>query len=697
MGEVWKGRDTRLNRLVAIKRLKGSHSARFAQEARAIAAVNHPNICQIFDIGPDYLVLEYVEGAPLKGPLANSDIAKIAADIAGALEAAHAKGILHRDLKPANILLTPGGCKLLDFGLARLTGDSDSQRETRTAEGTVAGTAAYMSPEQAQGQTVDPRSDIFSFGAVLYEMISGRRAFPGESMLETLSAVVMSEPPTLDSPLASVVSRCLMKRPDLRFQSAAELKTALSGSPAASPVGAIDSIAVLPFTNNANDPDAEYLCEGIAENIMNTLAQAPRLRVAPRSIVFRYKSADADPQAIGRQLGVRAVLTGRVRQRGDNLLVGAELVDVAAGAQLWGERFQRKIADLFDLEEEIAVKIAQGLRAKLSSSDHAARPKRFTSNTEAYQLYLRGRHHWIRRAPAEVKKAAEYFQQAIDKDPGYALAYSGLADCYSILAIYAILPQKEGFSRAKAAAVAATAFDDELAEAHTSLAFIRGYFEYDWKAAEAEYDRAHELNPSYWVTPYWHAMMLFSLERYDQAEQKIQQAVELEPFSPTVMHLAVAIPYYAGRPEVAIEYGIRGIENHPYFFLIRYWLGLAYEAVGRHEEAVSELEKAVELSSRSVTWVTGGLAHAYASAGRRAEAEAILRELLDRSEHGVVDAIGVATAYLALGDSANALDWIERGVEARGMLPLMIKGNPHLNPLRGDPRFQEALRRMNLA
>jgi TolB-like protein/Flp pilus assembly protein TadD len=696
MGEVWKARDTRLNRLVAIKRLKGSHSMRFVQEARAIAAVNHPNICQIYDIGPDYLVLEYVEGSALKGPLANSEVAKIALDIAGALEAAHARGILHCDLKPGNILMTPGGCKLLDFGVARLTGDSDSDA-TRTLEGTIAGTVAYMSPEQANGQTVDPRSDIFSFGAVLYEMISGRRAFPGESMMETLSAVVHSEPPTLDSPLANVVSRCLMKRPDSRFQSAVELKMALSGSPAAGPAGVIDSIAVLPFTNNGNDPDTEYLCEGIAENIMNTLAQAPRLRVAPRSVVFRFKSQDADPQAIGRQLGVRAVLTGRVRQRGDNLLVAAELVDVAAGAQLWGERFQRKIADLFELEEEIAVKIAQGLRAKMSRGDATARPKRFTSNTEAYQLYLRGRHHWTRRTPAELIKAREYFQQAIDKDPGYALAYSGLADCYSILSLYSVLPQKDAFLRAKAAAVAATAFDDELAEAQASRAFVRAYFEYDWKGAEADLQRAHELNPSYWVTPYWRALILNSLGRYDEAEQRIQQALELEPLSPTVMHMAIAISYYAGRFEQAIERGMRGIESPSPFFFIHYWLGLAFEAVGRQEEAVSELEKAAEMTSPAVSFVMGGLAHVYVSAGRRGEAEMILRELLGLGEHGVVDAVGFATTYLALGDSENALQWIERGVEARGILPCMIKGNPHLNPLRGAPRFQEALRRMNLA
>ena len=698
MGEVWKARDSRLERTVAIKRLKGEHSARFEQEARAIAALNHPHICQIYDVGPDYLVLEYVEGTQLRGPISVEDAQKLALQIVAALEEAHSRGILHRDLKPANILVTLKGVKLLDFGLAKLVADSDA---TRTEAGTVLGTAAYMSPEQARGMPLDARTDIFSFGAVLYELLSGSRAFGGDSVAQALSAVLRDDPRPLGSPLESLVSRCLAKDPAKRFQHASELRAALDGAAARHAANvlssAIDSIAVLPFANNSKDPDAEYLCEGIAENIMNSLAQVPHLRVTPRSTVFRYKSHDTDPQAIGRELNVRTVLTGRVSQRGDNLLVATELLDVTAGSQLWGERFQRKISDLFALEEEIALKISGSLRTRITGEQKAAPAKRFTENTEAYQLYLRGRHHWTRRAPEHVKKGIEFFQKAIEKDPTYALAYSGLADCYSILAVYSILPPKESFARAKAAAVAAVAFDADLAEGHTSLAFIRSYYDCDWVGAETEYQKALELNPNYWVTRYWYGLMLTSCGRFDDAEVQIAQGLALEPLSSVVMHGAAYNAYCAGRYGLAMERGTRGIENDPHYFLIRLWLGATRRMEGHHAEGIRELEQAMELSGGAVSWVAGYLANACAAAGFRDRAEELLRDLLDRRQRESVDPMSLVLAYLGLGDRENALAWLERGVETGGMAPVLAKAEPHLQVLESEPRYQQVLRKLRLA
>ena len=706
MGEVWKARDTRLNRIVAIKRLKGAHSGRFEQEARAIAAVNHPHICQIYDVGPDYLVLEFIEGQPVHGPMDLEQAAKIAAQMASALESAHKRGILHRDLKPANILQTEAGVKLLDFGLAKLTGSSDLDA-TKTTEGMLLGTAAYMSPEQAQGRAADERSDIFSFGAVLYELLSGKRAFGGETMAEVLSSVLRDSPARLDSPLENFLGRCLAKEPSKRFQGVSEMRNALEEAlakrGAASSSSPIDSIAVLPFANHANDPDTEYLCEGIAENIMNSLAQLGQLRVTPRSTVFRYKSSEADAQTVGRELGVRAVLTGRVSQRGDNLLVGTELVDVAAGSQLWGERYRRKISDLFDLEEEIAQKISESLRIKLAGDRRTgeAQPRpaqRFTENTEAYRLYLRGRHQFSRRTPDELEKAAELFQEAIGKDPSYALAYTGLADCYSILAMYCLLLPKEAFARAKAAAAAALAFNPELAEAHTSLASIRASFDWDWAGAETEFQRALELNPNYWGARYWYSIFLSCQGRFDEAEVQSARGLELEPLSPALTFSAMLNSYFARRSDQLIERGLAGIENDPGHPWIRITLGVGYEMKGWHAEAIGQLEKAVELSQRRMDWVVASLAHAHASAGDHMAAQKVAAEVLNRQRGESIDAYGLALAHLALGDHPNVLASLELGAQNRGgMLGLFIKCDPRFDALRSEPRFQAVLRKMNLA
>ncbi len=496
----------------------------------------------------------------------------------------------------------------------------------------------------------------------------------------------------------------LDKNPHHRFQAARELASHLkaivgSGGAAVVPVPSrvFDSIAVLPFTNAKGDPDTGYLCDGITESILNSLARIAQLRVTPRSTVFRYKTPDADPQAVGRELGVRVVLTGRVIQRGDTLVVGTELLDVDGGAQLWGERYNRKLSDIFELEEEIARKISESLRMKLSGEEKKRLAKRFTENTEAYQLYLRGRHHWTRRTPDHLKQGVEYFQAAIAKDPAYALAYSGLADCYSILALFSVISPKEGFARAKAAAAAATAMDPDLAEGHTSLAFIRAYFDYDWEAADQGFQRALEIDPAYWVTPYWYSFVLMSRAREQEAERQVGRAMELEPLSAVVLHAAALTSVMARRYREAEEWCLRGIEYDPANYMPRVWLGLLYQCQEKNAEAILVYEKARELSG-GVSFAVGALGHAQAVIGNRDAASRLLNQLIEGSEREHINYYQIALIYAGLRDQDNALLWLEKACEARdAFLPLIVKVDPRMHQLHGQERYENVLRRLNLA
>src|SRR5579871_1432031 len=425
MGEVWKARDTRLNRIVAIKRLKPDSSARFQQEARAIAALCHPNICQIFDIGADFLVLEFVEGSPLKGPLSAAEALPLAIEIASALEAAHKRGILHRDLKPDNVLVTERGVKLLDFGLAKMTGEPDIDT-TRTTDGTLLGTAAYMSPEQARGLSLDARSDIFSFGSLLYELLSGRRAFARASILETLNAVVSSEPQPLDSPLSSVVKKCLAKDAAQRFQSATELKAALANPPTkiehiqagiAQAAVAQASIAVLPFANMSVDKDQEYFSDGLAEEILNLLAKVPGLKVIARTSSFAFRGKEQDVRNIAQALSVRTILEGSVRKSGNRIRVTAQLIDASDGSHLWSERYDRELIDVFEVQDEIAAAIAGSLRLELRPEG-----RKHTPAAPVYEEFLKARHYLRNWYPEFASKARECLQRALTLDPDFALA-----------------------------------------------------------------------------------------------------------------------------------------------------------------------------------------------------------------------------------------------------------------------------------
>ena len=739
MGEVYRALDSRLGREVAIKVLPEHLSkdpqalARFEREARAVAALSHPNILAIFDVGAEngisYAVTELLEGETLRarfqqGTMPWRKAAEAGAALAEALAVAHAKGITHRDLKPENIFLTSDGrVKVLDFGLARFTPavvehhTAAAGTPAETQPGTIWGTIGYMSPEQVRGEVAGAPSDIFSLGCVLYEMVCGRRAFRGQTAAETMSAILRDAPPELTSSGAQIpaeldrlVAHCLEKNPEQRFQSARDLAFHLRSIPGATgpapaamvsgaPLGpgrAVDSIAVLPFANASRDPDTEYLSDGITESIINSLSQIGQLRVTPRSTAFRYKGQDRDPQAVGRELNVRMVLTGRLIQRGETLVVATELVDVIEGSQLWGERYNRKLADIFAVEEEIARKISESLRTKLTGDEKKRLAKRFTENSEAYQLYLKGRHYWVMRTPESMKKGIGYFQQAIEKDPGYALAYAGLADCHSILSIYGGDRPREGWAKAKAAAAAAVALDPELAEGRTSMAFVRAFVDWDWAASEEEFRHAIELNSSYWLAPYWYAAVLGTCGRYEEAEQQIRRAQELEPLLPTILHISAMICILARRFAEAVDRCKAGLEINPAHPLLRLWLGLAYEQQSKYEEAFRELEKGRELLGGEPLAV-GALGHAFAVTGRETEARRMLSELLELTERRQVDPYSVALIYAGLGERDQAFEWLGKGSESRaGFFSLFIKGDARMDGLRGDPRFQKLLERMGL-
>jgi serine/threonine protein kinase len=566
MGKVYRAKDTRLNREVALKASAAQFSQRFEREAKTIAALNHPNICQIYDVGPNYLVMELVDGGPIVShdrprPLAPDEAVALAMQVAAALEAAHSKGIIHRDLKPANILATAGVVKLLDFGLAKQSGPSSTQDHTQTIgltrAGMIMGTPAYMSPEQAEGKSADERSDIFSFGVVFYEMLAGRRAFPGRSPAAILGAVVHKEPEPLDAPpaLAAIVRKCLAKSPDARFQTATELRRALEAASTkttsalnrrtlAAIAGLalffflrtprteceINSIAVLPLDIKSTDLDAEYISDGITESVNNSLAGLPGLKVVPHSVALRYKGRSAEIQKVGAQLGVQVVLTGRVVQRGEDLTVAVELDDIGKGKQLWGDRYNRKVSDSLAIQSEIAREVSQRLRGHLSKDEQRKLARGSTENSEAYQLYLKGKYHTSKFTKDEFRKGIDYFNQALAKDPNYGLAYSGL-DYYYILQDDWYLAPNDSASRAKAAAQKALEIDDSNADAHLALAMESHWYEWDWAAAAREFKRALERSPKSGDAYGLYAWYLAAMGRKDEAIATAAQGQRADPLS----------------------------------------------------------------------------------------------------------------------------------------------------------------------
>ena len=732
MGDVYRAADVRLDRQVAIKVLpermaeNPEFSARFTREAKAVAALSHPNVLTLFDFGVDngswYAVTELLEGETLRTALQRSPLSwrralEYGIAMAEGLSAAHSKGIIHRDLKPENVFLTADGqIKILDFGLARFEaivpqpvarGATVTLAPGITGQtGLIMGTLGYMSPEQIRGHKVDASTDIFALGCVLYEMLSRRRAFPDSSLLETLDAM-LSRPPAdiceMDSsipiPCGRLVARCLEIRPEARYQSAKDLafhlREILASPERWKKSEAVASLAVLPFLGERLEGENEYLSDGVTESIINNLTRIAQLRVAARSAVFRYKGKDVDSLAAGRELNVDAVLSGRLIQRGDRLKIQADLMHVVEGTQLWGQNFNVKVDDIFDVEEKIGREISEALRLKLSGKEVAQLGKRYTQNLEAYQCYLRGRFFWNRRSPESLTKAIEHFGQAIERDPNYALAYCGLADSYGMLSMYRYSRPQEVVPRAIGAARKAVEIDSNLAEAHTSLAFWTMNYEWAWTTSDAAFRRAIELNPNYSLAHQWYSASLLCRGRFDEALTEAKIALQLEPLSLPVNAALGWVYHFSRRYDEAIEQYQKTLEIDRDFFLAYHFMAMSYEQKGMYEEAIVACHRAAKLPG-GLEVVTGSLVHTYAKSGRADDARQLLQEMIQRRDTSYVPAYDLAIINAGLGERDEAFAWLGEACDERSTWLTYSRLDPRLDDLRGDPRFEALLRRVGL-
>ena len=805
MGEVYLALDTELNRTVAVKILHQAVAAndqrmrRFIQEAQAASALNHPHILTIHEIGSTgnskFIATEFIDGDTLRkrinsGSQKLNEILEIAVQTAGALGAAHAAGIIHRDIKPENIMVRRDGyVKVLDFGLAKLSEPSvfasDAEALTKamvnTREGTIMGTANYMSPEQARGIDVDARTDLWSLGVVLYEMITGTGPFVGETATDSISLILQKEPVPLTSyikgvpaELERIVSKSLTKDREERYQTAKDLlidlrnlkrklevdaeldrtvppelrgplstasgtaattvspttEPALSsaeyifsgikGHKIAAAVGAlvllaavvgiglyvharnsevaIESIAVLPFQNKSGDPDTEYLSDGLSESLIYRLSQLPKLRVSPTSSVFRYKNKEIDPIKVGDELGVNAVLSGRIVQRGENLTISAELIDVRHDKLLWGEQYERKVSELLQTQREIAKEIVDKLRLKVSGQESAF-TKHYTESNEAFQLYMKGRFYWNKRMPSALHKSVEYYEQAIQQDPTFALAYAGLADTYALLGgpeAGGDMAPIEALPKAKAAALKSIQLDASLAEPHVSLAHVSYFYDRDWVVAEREFKRAIELNPNYPVAHHWYAIFLSTIPgRIPEALTEIRRALDLDPTSLIINSWYGRILDVAGQLDKAVEQLKKTVELDPNFILAHYRLGQTYAEKRMYTEAIDEFNKVLNLQDGKATGLMG-LAYVYALAGRRPEADKSLNELLELSKQRYVSPGQIGIIYIARGEKDKAFQRLEEANKVYDLNLMRMKVERRFDPLRSDPRFDDLVRRLGI-
>ena len=731
MGQVYRARDHRLERDVAIKVMTGlvetgeDGLVRFQREARAIAALSHPNILVIYDFDTDpasgvmFLATELLEGETLRTHLARGApdwrrAAAIGASVAEGLAAAHAKGIVHRDLKPENVFITTDGqIKILDFGLASstfaeavITEEAETQR-LLTRPGQIMGTIAYMSPEQLRGEKAAATSDIFSLGSILFEAASGVRLFARTSQAEMVAAILREDvsmgPLEAAAPheFVSIVRRCLSKSPDDRYQSARDLAfdlRAISSAGSMPRAEGVDSrsIAVLPFDNASSEPDSEYFSDGITESIIGKLSQLPSLRVVARSTVFRYKGSHIDPQAAGAALGVRLVLSGRVQQRRDRLTIGAELTDVVDGRQLWGERYHRFADDVFAIEEEIATEISDRLRLRLTDNDRGRLERRQTANIGAYHAYLRGRYEWNKRTEAALHKSVSSFRDALEKDPGYALAYTGLADAYNVLGFYSLLPPADAFPRAEAAAMRALEIDETLAEAHASLGYTLFYHRWDVPRAESAFLKAISLRDDYPVAHQFYANELAALGRFKESLAQFRRTVELDPLS-LIANAATGWCLYMSREYAGAEEQLRStIAIDDSFGLAHIWLSHVLRVSGRTDEALAEARSA---SAMQASWIESMSAQACAlvQGGDAAGARQILESLLVDRTRRFVQPYEIATIQLALGDRDAAMASLLEAFEIRSHRLVFLGVDPSFDALRGDPEFVRLVGRIGLA
>jgi len=816
MGEVFLAEDTKQHgRRVALKILPpeltkdDSRVRRFKKESRAVLALNHPNIITIFEIGEAdstfYIASEFIEGETLRSlmwrePMKIDEALGVAIQVAMALETAHAAGIVHRDIKPENIMLREDRfvrdrfVKILDFGLAKLTEPEEPAHDpeaitraiSQTNPGSVVGTAGYMSPEQALGDPIDARSDIFSFGVVIYEMVAGRPPFSGPTESHIRVSIIDHEPPPLTQHSAEIprhleriVSKALSKDKTKRYQTITDLKIDLeqlreelhqsesgvrqpesrtdpastqstgpqwsrstvmdtepiSDAPTTSSrntsvtrasfnkklliplvavlllivVGAIyfysgrrtiDSVAVLPFVNDSNDADAEYISDGVTESIIRSLSQLSDLKVMSRSAVFRFKGRDVDAQEVGRNLKVGAVLAGRVVRQGDRLIINTELIDVSDGSQLWSGEYNNSVSEILAVQDEISQKISESLRVRLTGEDEQKLRKRYTTNAEAYELYLRGRYFWNKRDAAGLRNGIKYFKAAEEKDPTYALAYSGLADSYALLSDIGAVKPADEMPKARAAAQRAVDIDPTLAEAYTSRAFVKLAHDWDWLGAEADFKKALQLNPKYPTAHQWYASYLMQMGKFGPAQAELEKAHQLDPLSPIINSNLGFYAYYQHKYDEALNHANKTLEMVPDFWVAHHYRGLAYTMKGMYDEAIKEFRGVLRapgdgsLSEEAVNTnpeVAASLGFAYALSGKRRQAEGILNQLHRVAGKRYVSPRYFAIIYVGLDDKKAAMEHLQRAYENRHPGLVLIRVDPLFDRIRSEPAFQELI------